>query len=332
MGTRPDLSLDDDSMCTRAYRSGQTVHTDDVAVTGGMPRPGDVHALAIVPLGRFGVVKMGTAEPGGIDPFDVKLVELLAQHAASVLERIAREEALRAARDEAEEMNRLKSSFLANMSHEIRTPLTSVIGFSETLTDFDLDAPACDFAYLIHQSGTRLMHTLESVLSLSQLEAGTMRVHLEVLDAAEVVRAVAASFAVQADTRRLTLYLDLPEEPVPLICDRGALDRIVTNLVGNALKFTDADGRVEVRLADAPDAVTLAVADTGVGIDAAFLPRLFQAFQQESTGNAREYEGVGLGLTLTSHLVELVGGTIDVTSTKGEGTTFTVRFPRGGSV
>jgi signal transduction histidine kinase len=107
----------------------------------------------------------------------------------------------------------------------------------------------------------------------------------------------------------------------------AALTRIATHLVDNAVKFTEAGGRVDVRLVPAAHAVTLTVADTGVGIDEAFLPKLFRAFEQESTGNGRAYEGAGLGLTITSHLVDLVGGALHVASVKGEGTTVTVRLP-----
>jgi signal transduction histidine kinase len=195
----------------------------------------------------------------------------------------------------------------------------------------DLDAEASDFARLIRKGGVRLMNTLESVLSLSQLESGTMQLRLARLDVREVMHDVTEAFTAQAETRGVVLSLEAPDTPVLITCDRGALARIATNLVHNAVKFTEAGGRVEARLAAGPEAVTLEVADTGIGINKAFLPKLFQAFEQESTGNAREYEGVGLGLTITSRLVALVGGSIDVASTKGEGTTFTVRLPREAS-
>jgi signal transduction histidine kinase len=271
---------------------------------------------------------MGTVEPGGIDPFDVKLLDILAQNAASVLERIEREEVLREARHMAEEMSRLKSAFLANMSHEIRTPLTSIIGFSEVLAGLDLSTTARRFVNLISSGGQRLMDTLESVLNLSQIESGMMQLHPERVDVAMELRSIVTSFSTQAEKGDVALRLHTPEGPVSLTCDPSALQRIATNLISNALKFTRPGGRVDVRVVPDEEAVTLVVADTGVGIDEAFLPQLFEAFQQESSGLAREFEGSGLGLTITHRLVSLLEGTIDVESTKGEGTTFTVRLPR----
>ena len=259
-----------------------------------------------------------------------------------VTERKAREEALRAARNEAEEANRLKSAFLANMSHEIRTPLTSILGFTEILAEMDLDETPGRFANVIHESGQRLFDTLNSVLDLSKLQAGMTRLQVEPVDTAAEVDAAVVAFEAHARRAGVRLRADVPtppdEEPpskardahgTVIETDRAAFHRVVTNLVSNAVKFTPSGGEVAVRLRPTESAITLHVADTGVGIDAAFVEHVFEPFRQESSGNAREYEGSGLGLAITARLVDLMGATISVESTKGEGTTFTVTWPRG---
>ena len=245
-----------------------------------------------------------------------------------VTERKQFQEELVAAKDKAEEMSRLKSAFLANMSHEIRTPLTSIIGFAEVLDDLDLEPPADQFTGLIHESGRRLLDTLNSVLDLSQLEAGLMRLNPTEVALRDEVQSTLALLGPRAEKKQVTLQADLPDTPLPATLDCAAFQRIVTNLLANAVKFTDTGGHVSLRLAAEDSTVCLRVEDTGVGIDPDFLPHLFDAFQQESTGNGREFEGSGLGLTITKELVDLMGGTIEVDSVKGEGTMFTVRLPR----
>ncbi len=229
----------------------------------------------------------------------------------------------RAARERAEEMLRLKDAFLSNMSHELRTPLTGILGFAEVLAEEappDLQEPAA----VIHRSARRLMDTLNSVLDLAQLEGGAVELRPEPLDVLAEAREAVALLAPVAGRAGLTLTVE--GEVTPVALDRPALHRILNNLVGNALKFTE-EGGVTVRVEPVPGAVRLRVSDTGIGINEAFLPRLYGEFQQASTGLAREHEGNGLGLTITKRLVDLLGGTIAVESTVGEGTTFTVTLP-----
>ncbi len=235
------------------------------------------------------------------------------------------EQELRTAKEEAEEMSRLKSAFLANVSHEIRTPLTSIIGFAEILADEVPDAQK-DQAEKIVQSGRRLMETLDSVLDLSMIEAGEYQVHCSSFDLAEEVRQRVELLRPMAESKNLDFRIEVPAERIEVALDANCLDRILTNLVTNAIKFTER-GHVTVRVRPTSSCVLLQIEDSGIGIDEAFIPDLFDAFTQESEGLQREHQGTGLGLSITKELVELMEGTIDVESQKGEGTTFTIRLP-----
>lgn len=235
------------------------------------------------------------------------------------------EQELMAAKEEAEEMSRLKSAFLANVSHEIRTPLTSIIGFAEILAD-EVPVGQKDQAEKVVNSARRLMGTLDSVLDLSMIEAGEFTLDCRPFDLAEEVRQRAELLRPIAERKNLQFRVDVPAERTDVTLDSNCLDRILTNLVTNAIKFTE-EGRVSVQVRQRSCNVVLQVCDTGIGIDDEFLPDLFEAFKQESEGLQREHDGTGLGLSITKELVELMDGEIDVESQKGVGTTFTVCLP-----
>ena len=244
-----------------------------------------------------------------------------------------REAELRAARDRAEEGARAKSAFLANMSHEIRTPLTAIIGFAQLLGE-ETGPEHRDLVGPIESGGLRLLDTLNSVLDLARMEAGHADLALAPVDVGAEVRAVVEMLGGRAAERGLALTADVAPGMPHALADRGALGRVLANLVSNAVKFTDA-GRVRVCVYPAGGApggapgggVEVAVTDTGCGMDDAFLATLYEPFQQASTGWGRSHEGTGLGLTITRRLVEDMGGTIRVESRKGEGTTFAVVLP-----
>jgi len=244
-----------------------------------------------------------------------------------VSERVQRQRELRRAKREAEEADRLKSAMLANMSHEIRTPLTSVIGFAEVLRD-EVAPEHQRFAGLIYDGSRRLMRTLDSVLQLSKLEAGLIDLNAEPVRIRQEIRDTISLLRPQADAHGIDLQVHISEDaPTAGTWDEGALHRILTNLVGNAIKFTHRGGRARVEVTGERNTVCIAVSDTGVGIDDAFLPHIFEPFKQETGGMRRSYEGSGLGLAIVHRLVEIMGGSIDVESAKGVGTTFTVVLP-----
>ena len=235
-------------------------------------------------------------------------------------------EAEREARRKAEEMLRLKTTFLDNMSHEIRTPLTGILGFAELLAE-EVDEPLREFARRIEKSGRRLLATLNSVLDLAQIEGNSVTLHLEPIDVAAETQELAQILAPIAEEKGLALIVEAPPGGAPgARLDRACLERILTNLVGNAIKFTPA-GSVTVAVSTDDDEVRLQVRDTGIGISEAFLPRLFNEFRQESSGQGRSHEGSGLGLVITKRLVEMMHGRITVESRQGAGSTFTVVFP-----
>ena len=228
------------------------------------------------------------------------------------------------ARERAEAMARLKSAFLANMSHEIRTPLTSILGYSDLLLE-ELEADHYEFASSISRSGVRLLDTLNSVLDLARLEADGVELQVQTIKVADHVEVAVQPYRDEAARLGIGFHLDL-DETVEAELDPSCLHRIVTNLVGNAVKFTE-EGAVAVEVSADETHARLHVRDTGVGMDETFLGDLFTDFQQESFGHNRSHEGSGLGLSITKRFVDLLGGTIAVDTEKGVGTEFSVTFP-----
>ena len=250
-----------------------------------------------------------------------------------ITEQKRRERELKESKEAAEKENRMKSTFLANMSHEIRTPLTSILGFSEAIEEAvrDPDAPDVpiqEFSRRISEGGERLLETLDSVLNLSELEAGAMEFPLGPINLTAEARDVVTLFEREAQNANIALHSHTSAPPVHVRANQGALRRVQRNLLSNALKYTDEGGTVVVRVRETPDAGVLEVEDNGIGMHPDEVDDLFNAFKQASTGSARVYEGSGLGLAVVERLVDRMDGTIDVTTEKGEGTTFTVRLPR----
>ena len=243
-----------------------------------------------------------------------------------VTERVRHERKLAEAKEAAEQADRLKSTFLDNMSHEFRTPLTSIIGYVELLQSM-VDEDGRDMLRAIHKNSRRLEKTLTAVLDIAQLEEAAFNFEAKRIDLQAALRDVASGFEQQAAAKGLDLRVEGPDESVPVTLDAGALRRVLTHLIDNAIKFTE-QGHVVVRLRSREGEVAIDIADTGVGIAAIHRDRIFGAFTQESEGYSRKYEGTGLGLDITQRLVTLLGGQIAVESEKGVGSTFTVTLPR----
>ncbi len=232
---------------------------------------------------------------------------------------------LQEANESLRQANQLKDEFLANTSHELRTPLTAILGFTAVLKE-EVPEEFLEFLDPIESNGQRLLNTVNSLLDIAKLRAGMMEILREEVDmgaqAAELIRLLAPL----AQQKHLLLELVRPPQPLYVHLDRRFLERILYNLIGNAIKFTET-GKVSVLVERDGDYVCLRVSDTGIGIDADFIPHLFDEFKQESTGLARLHEGSGLGLAITARLVKLMDGDIFVESEKGQGSTFSIVFP-----
>ena len=241
-------------------------------------------------------------------------------------DRIAYEKKLLAAKEQAERSLQVKSSILDNMNHEFRTPVAAIQGYAQILSS-EAEGELQEFADLIDQSGGRLMRTLDAVHQLSRLEADDLDLSPTPMDLRQVAREAQQRFASSAARKGLSLRLEASDdERIEALLDASAIERVLDYLLDNAIKFTE-EGEVIIDVGRQGKQVALCVRDTGVGIGEAFLPHLFDAFTQESTGLTRSHDGIGIGLTVARRLVELLDGSIAVASEKGQGTSFTVMLP-----
>lgn len=226
------------------------------------------------------------------------------------------------------ELDQVKSRFFANISHELRTPLTLLIAPLESLMQrFDVDAETKDILATMHSNGMRLLKLINDLLDLVRLESGRMEVKSEPLDVTGFVKGLASAARQVADDKRIRLETFVDPALGNVLADRDKLEKILLNLVFNALKFTPSGGKVEMRAERQAAQFVLRVADTGMGISAQNLPYVFDRFWQADGSSKRKYQGVGIGLALVKELVEIQGGTVVVESQEGQGTTFTVRLP-----
>jgi PAS domain S-box-containing protein len=227
--------------------------------------------------------------------------------------------------------SRMKSEFLANMSHELRTPLNGIIGFSELLVDGKVgpvNPRQQEFLQDILRSGQHLLQLINDVLDLSKVEAGRMELFPERFDTARAIGEICAVVSPLSRRKGLRVAVDVDPSAASVVLDLQKFKQVLYNLLSNAVKFTD-DGSVTITAGCAEDGrLRLVVRDTGIGIGAEDLEKVFQEFTQLDSGSTRRYEGTGLGLALTRKLVEFQGGSIDVASRFGEGSVFTVELPR----
>ena len=249
--------------------------------------------------------------------------------AEDITERKKTEMELRSAKEKAEEMNRLKSVFLANMSHELRTPMIGILGYAETLYG-ELKEPVFkEMAATLLKSGNRLKETLNLILDLSRIEANKIDINLTTLDIAQILQEIVKLFEVAAAEKKLKLNLIILDENVVSKLDKRLFIQIVENLINNAIKYTVREYiNVYVKRISEHDKEysVIEIEDTGIGISPENIELIFEPFRQASEGYARDFEGTGLGLTITKKFVELLNGQISVESKLGAGSKFTLKF------
>ncbi|WP_431989814.1 SpoIIE family protein phosphatase [Streptomyces albogriseolus] len=300
---------------------------------GGRPEP-PVEAL-VVPLLQQGSAPYGFLVAGlnryrDLDERYRGFVELAAGHIASGIGSARSYEAQQRRAEELAELDRAKTTFFSNISHELRTPLTLIMGPVEELRTRFADAGEDVRTELdaIHRNGLRLGKLVNTLLDFSRIEAGRMQARYEPVELGAVTAELASVFRSAMERAGLTFEVDCPALDEPVHVDRTMWEKVILNLLSNALKFT-SEGTVRVAVRRSGPHAVVTVSDTGTGVPEAEMPRLFERFHRIENARSRSNEGSGIGLALVRELVGLHGGTIDAESAEGKGTAFTVRVPFG---
>jgi PAS domain S-box-containing protein len=286
-----------------------------------------------VPLkvdGRLiGVIHVGSLGLRHFTGDDLHLLRLVAHRAALAIERARFHEAERSARLDAEAANRAKDEFLAMLSHELQTPLSIVLLWATLLRSGGIDQAGVARGLDIIEQNARVQNQMiVDLLDVSRIVAGKLSLNLQRVDAAPIIQTAIDALRPLAEAKGISIGVSSEGAVGLIVCDPQRLLQVVSNLLGNGIKFTPDGGRVEVALAQDGDVLRITVSDTGYGISQEFLPHVFERFKQADTGLTRKHGGLGLGLAIVRHLVQLHGGTASVSSDgEGKGATFTVLLP-----
>jgi PAS domain S-box-containing protein len=260
-------------------------------------------------IGTFGISRDVTAQ--------VSAENMLARQASE----------LSAQNDRLRELDRLKDEFIASVSHELRTPLTSIIGYIELLKEEGVDGPNTGrFAEVIGRNADQLLRLVGDLLFLSRMRSEKLALELQGIDLAEIAAEAVAEVRPAVRLKHIDMVLSAAPVP-PFAADPGRIGQLLGSLLSNAVKFTGDGGRVEVRTAVADGQAVLTVADTGMGIPAADLERIFERFYRTAAATRQVIPGTGLGLAIARAIADAHGGAITAQSTDGQGSTFTVRLP-----
>ena len=321
-------------------RSGQPATVSDVAARfGDLPAGGwstpPAQAMVLPLVGETGsqatgVLVVAASAGHAVDEAYESFLSLVAQQTAALVNGAVAYQVQQRRAEELADLDRAKTTFFSNISHEFRTPLTLIMGPVEELRG---KLAAGDLAgreelEVIHRNGLRLGKLVNTLLDFSRIEAGRMQARYEPVDLAAFTADLASVFRSAIDRAGLAYRVDCRELPEPVCIDREMWEKVVFNLLSNALKFT-FEGTIGVSLRAEDSSAVLRISDTGSGIAAAEMPRLFERFHRIPTTRSRSNEGSGIGLALVRELVGLHAGTITAESTEGSGTTFTVRLPFG---
>jgi PAS domain S-box-containing protein len=286
-----------------------------------------VRSYIIVPLtarGRtFGALTFASGESGRLyADDDFRFARDVAFRAALAVDNAR-------AFEDAQTANRLKDEFLATLSHELRTPLNAILGYARLLQSSQIAPDRHAHALVtVERNASALTQIVEDILDVSRIVSGKIRLNIQPVDLPQVVKSAVETMVPAAEAKQIRLQTMLDPRAGPISGDPDRLQQVVWNLVSNAVKFTPKQGIVQVRLERVNSHVEVVVSDTGIGIAPDFLPHIFERFRQADSGTTRAHAGIGLGLAIARHLVELHGGTIHaVSGGTDQGSTFRVRLP-----
>jgi len=292
------------------------------------------HQAMVLPIARpghdrpAGVLVLGISPRRAFDDDYRGFFELVTDHVATAVSNARVHEEQQARVEMLAEIDRVKTTFFSNVSHEFRTPLTLILGPLEDALRDPTRSLADERLEAVHRNALRLLRLVNTLLEFSRVEAGRIQSSFQPTNLAGLTADLASSFRSLIESSGLTLTVDCPPLPEPAYVDRSQWENIVLNLISNAFKFT-FEGQIEVRLRTLDDRFELSVADTGVGIPAEQLPRIFERFHRVEGARGRSFEGSGIGLALVQELVRQHSGVIRVASEVDRGTTFFVSVPRG---
>ncbi|HET9479350.1 MAG TPA: CHASE domain-containing protein, partial [Pyrinomonadaceae bacterium] len=339
----PPMPVTESGPNSRAVRTGQVVITNDYMratsanlsviigpdVDNGL-RPETSLAVPMAVMGRIiGTIEVQSYQPNAYRPEHVTAMSMAANLTAVAIENVRLLKLERTAREAAEESNRLKDEFLATVSHELRTPLTAILGWARLLEDGalgrDMTQQAVD---TIWRNAKAQAQIVDDILDVSRIITGNLYIDLRPTEVVPVVQNAINVVRPTADAKGIRIEAQLDNTPAKVSGDANRLQQVIWNLLSNAVKFTNSGGRVQVKVTQANAAVEISVTDTGQGIRREFLPYVFDRFSQADSTTTRHHGGLGLGLAIARHLVEIHGGTIRAQSRgEGQGATFTITLP-----
>ena len=313
--------IDVRALCADAAREESLLAGVTTAIALPVAAAGQERAFGVLVAGLSPRLEVNDAYRGFLDLVAGQVATGIANAEAYAVER-RRAESLA-------ELDRAKTTFFSNVSHEFRTPLTLLLSpLEDALRDAELAPRVHRDLELAHRNALRLLKLVNALLDFSRIEAGRMEAAYEPVDLGALTRDLASAFRSACDRAGLRLTVETPADPLTAYVDRGMWEKIVLNLVSNAFKHTFVGG-IAVRVRHGDNEAVVEIEDTGIGIAADQLPRIFERFHRVPNARSRTHEGTGIGLSLVQELVRLHGGRIAVASVEGRGTTFTVRIPLG---
>jgi PAS domain S-box-containing protein len=341
---------DDSCACGKAWQSGERVVVEDVTeseIFAGNPSldallEAGVRAVQSTCLmsstGRLlGMISTHFSRPRRLSEGELRTMDLLARQATDYLERKKAEEALRtayekeaAARAEAQAANRSKDEFISLISHELRSPLNSILGYNRILRSNPHDTERIlQASDIIERNARTQLRLIEDLLDIARIVSGKIRLDLSPTDIVPLLSEALNEMRPAAEAKAIEIRAHYHTIPETVSGDPIRLEQVIVNLLSNAIKFTPDGGRIELWLKRSDEELSLIISDTGKGIAPEFLPHIFEPFHQADSSSSRRHGGLGLGLALVKHLVELHGGTVEAASEGiGLGSTFTIKFPR----